>query len=196
VRSPATLRGRLHGRRLGDPVDIETAAGTRPVRGRLAAVSVRAAVAAGAWVGFALGLVVGGLLGATIVWFAGSILEWQRDLAFTFGIARRLLPLGDQIGLLRDIGSRWWFVIPAVTLAVAILSALVGGLLGGIFAAIYNRSPRHALVVVELPEGAPAARETVPGEPDAVPAAHQPGAVPSARKPVLHSAPHGDDREE
>ena len=151
-----------------------TAPGTRAVRGRLAGVSVRAALAAGAWVGFALGLVFGAVVGAVLVWFAGSIVEWQRDLAFTFGVARRLLPLGDQIGLLRDVEARWWLVIPGVALAIAALASIVGALLGGIFAAIYNRSPRHALIVVELPDGP----------------------VPSPADPVLHSAPHGDDREE
>lgn len=148
----ARLGGRLRGRRLGDPVDLPTSPGTRAVRGRLAAVSVRAALAAGAWVGFALGLVFGAVLGGALVWFAGAVVDWQRDLAFTLGVARGLLPFGDQIGLLRDLESRWWIVIPGVAVAVALLSALVGALLGGIFAAIYNRSPRHALVVVELPE--------------------------------------------
>jgi hypothetical protein len=167
---------RLRGRRLGDPVDIPTAPGTRAVRGRLAAVSVRAALAAGAWVGFALGIVFGALVGGSLVWFAGAVVDWQRDLAFTLGVARRLLPFGDQVGLLRDIEARWWLVVPGVAAVVAAVSALVGALLGGSFAALYNRSPRHALVVVELPE--------------------QPTAVQDAREPVLHSAPHGDDREE
>lgn len=151
MRSPARVGRRLYGRRLGDPVDIATAPGTRAVRGRLAAVSVRAALAAGAWVGFALGLVFGAVTGAVLVWFAGSVVDWQRDLAFTLGVTRRLLPFGDQIGLLRDIEARWWLVIPAVAVVVAALAALVGALLGGIFAALYNRSPRHALIVVELP---------------------------------------------
>lgn len=150
-RSPARLGRRLRGRRLGDPVDLATAPGTRPVRGRLAGVSVRAALAAGAWVGFALGLVSGAVVGGALVWFAGSVLDWQRDLAFTFGVTRQLLPFGDQLGLLRDLETRWWLVIPVVALAVAFVAALVGALLGGIFAAAYNRSPRHALIVVELP---------------------------------------------
>jgi hypothetical protein len=37
-------------------------------------------------------------------------------------------------------------------LAVALLSALFIGLIGALLAAAYNRSPRHANVVVELPE--------------------------------------------
>lgn len=151
MRRPLTLRRVLSGRRLGDPVDLPGDPNARAVRGRLAAVSVRASVGAGAWVGFALGVVLGVLLGGAAVWFAGAVLDWQRDLAFTFGVARRLLPFGDQVGLLRDLGARWWLVIPAAGLIVGALGALVGALLGGILGAAYNRSPRHALVVVELP---------------------------------------------
>jgi hypothetical protein len=36
--------------------------------------------------------------------------------------------------------------------AVGLLAALIGGLVGALLAAAYNRSPRHASVVVELPE--------------------------------------------
>ena len=169
MRSSGRIGGRLQGRRLGDPVALPVAPGTRAVRGRLAAVSVRAALAAGAWVGLALGLFLGAAIGAGVVWFSGAVVDWQRDLAFTFGVARRLLPFGDQLGLLRELEVRWWLVIPGMALAVGAIAALVGALLGGIFAAAYNRSPRHALVVVELPDGA---------------------------NPVLHSAPHGEDREE
>jgi hypothetical protein len=148
---PPTLRRILTGRRLGDPVDLAVDPNIRAVRGRLAAVSVRASSGAGAWVGFALGLVAGMLLGGVFVWFAGAVLDWQRDLAFTFGVARRLLPFGDQLGLLRDIQARWWLVVPGTGLLVGLLGAIVGLLLGGILGAAYNRSPRHALVVVELP---------------------------------------------
>ena len=123
----------------------------RLVRGRLAAVSVRASFGAGAWVGGALGLVIGAVLGAILAWFAGTLLEWQRDLAFTLGVARALLPLGDQVGALRWISSTWYAVIPATAIVVAIVSGLIGGLVGALIAAAYNRSPRHAAVVVELP---------------------------------------------
>jgi hypothetical protein len=180
IARPMTLGRTLHGRRLGDPVDLPGDPNARAVRGRLAAVSVRASLGAGAWVGFALGLVLGVLLGGALVWFSGAVLDWQRDLAFTFGVARRLLPFGDQLGLLRDIGARWWLVIPGAGIIVGLLGALVGALLGGILAAAYNRSPRHALVVVELPRHV--------GPPVDVP--------PSAPDPVLHSRPHGADREE
>ena len=123
----------------------------RLVRGRLAAVSVRASFGAGAWVGGALGLVIGAVLGAILAWFAGTLLQWQRDLAFTLGVARALLPLGDQIGALRWISSTWYAVIPAAALLLALVAGLIGGLIGALIAAAYNRSPRHAAVVVELP---------------------------------------------
>ena len=42
-------------------------------------------------------------------------------------------------------------VIPIVALVVALVAGLIGGLIGALIAAAYNRSPRHAAVVVELP---------------------------------------------
>jgi hypothetical protein len=180
---PPTLRRILSGRRLGDPVDLVVDPNIRAVRGRLAAVSVRASLAAGAWVGFALGLVLGMLIGGVLVWFAGAVLDWQRDLAFTFGVARRLLPFGDQLGLLRDIQARWWIVVPGAGFIVGVLGATVGLLLGGILAAAYNRSPRHALVVVELP------RQVAP--PVVEPAA---AATVTARDPAADTAPSSSRR--
>lgn len=126
----------------------------RLVRGRLAGVSVRASFGAGMWVGITLGLVIGSVLGALLAWFAGTILSWQRDLAFTLGVARALLPLGDQVGALRWISTTWYLAIPAFALAFAVVAGLVGGLIGALLAAAYNRSPRHAAVVVELPDSA------------------------------------------
>jgi hypothetical protein len=124
----------------------------RLVRGRLAAVSVRATFGAGLWVGLTIGLVIGAVIGALLVWFSGTVLDWQRELAFTLGVARTLLPLGDQVGALRWISSTWYLVIPAVAVVVAVVLALFGGLIGAVLAAAYNRSPRHAAVVVELPD--------------------------------------------
>ena len=124
----------------------------RLVRGRLAAVSVRASFVAGAWVGGSLGLVLGAIVGALLAWTAGTILGWQRDLAFTLGVARALLPLGDQVGALRWISTNWYLVIPAAAIVVAAVAAIVGGLVGALLAAVYNRSPRHAAVVVEIPD--------------------------------------------
>ena len=182
---PPTLRRILTGRRLGDPVDLVVDPNIRAVRGRLAAVSVRASGGAGAWVGFALGLVVGMILGGILVWFAGAVLDWQRDLAFTFGVARRLLPFGDQLGLLRDIQARWWLVVPGTGLIVGVLGATVGLLLGAILAAAYNRSPRHALVVVELPrQVAPPVLESAKPS-----LADEPVANPAPAKPTRRRAP-------
>jgi uncharacterized membrane-anchored protein YhcB (DUF1043 family) len=124
----------------------------RLVRGRLAGVSVRASFGAGLWVGIMIGLVLGAVLGALLAWFSATVLDWQRDLAFTLGVARTLLPLGDQGDLLRWITGTWYLVIPLAAFAVAAITGLVGGLIGALLAASYNRSPRHAAVVVELPE--------------------------------------------
>jgi hypothetical protein len=138
----------------------------RLVRGRLAGVSVRASFGAGMWVGLTLGLVAGSILGALLAWMAGTILSWQRDLAFTLGVARTLLPLGDQVAALRWISTTWFLVIPAVAVAVAIIAGLVGGLVGALMAAAYNRSPRHAAVIVELPDDAEAAISPATAEGD------------------------------
>jgi len=91
------------------------------------------------------------LSGCLPVGTAGTLLEWQRDLAFTLGVARALLPLGDQVGALRWVSTAWYIVIPATALVVATFAGLTGGLIGTLIAAGYNRSPRHAAVVVELP---------------------------------------------
>jgi hypothetical protein len=124
----------------------------RLVRGRLAAVSVRASFGAGMWVGLMVGLVLGAILGALLAWFAGTVLDWQRELAFTLGVARTLLPLGDQVEALRWISSTWYLVVPIAAVLTAVVVGVVGGLIGALLAAAYNRSPRHAAVVVELPE--------------------------------------------
>jgi phosphoglycolate phosphatase len=124
----------------------------RLVRGRLAAVSVWASLGAGAWVGAAIGLVLGALAGALLAWFAGVGLGWQRELAFTLGVNRSLLPLGDQIPALRWLSANWFLVVPLAALVGALVTSVVGGLIGALLAAAYNRSPRHASVVVELPD--------------------------------------------
>lgn len=124
----------------------------RHVRGRLAGVSVRASFGAGWWVGATLGLVLGAILGALLAWLAGTMLGWQRDLAFTLGVARTLLPLGDQLDALRWISTTWYLVIPITALVVASIAGVIGGLIGSLMAVAYNRSPRHASVIVELPE--------------------------------------------
>lgn len=122
------------------------------VHGRFAAVSVRAAFLAGMWVGLILGVVMGALLGALLVWFAGTVLDWQRDLGFTLGITRALLPFGDQIAALRWISVTWWAIVPAGAVVIGILGALVSGSIGALLAAVYNRSPRHAGVLLHIDE--------------------------------------------
>jgi hypothetical protein len=122
------------------------------VRGRVVAVSVRAAMIAGGWIGFALGLVAGCVLGATAAWFAGAILSWQRDLSLTLGVTEQLLPFGGQLPVLQRVEADWYFVIPFAGLVVGLFAAVVGALIGGLVAAAYNRSPFGVQVVVEVPE--------------------------------------------
>lgn len=125
------------------------------VSGRVLAISVRAAIIAGGWTGFALGLVAGCLLGAFLAWFAGAILGWQRDLSLTLGVTEQLLPFGSQIPLLERVRAGWFIVVPFVGLVSGLFAAIVGGLIGGLVAASYNRSPFGVQVVVEVPNQAP-----------------------------------------
>jgi hypothetical protein len=76
------------------------------------------------------------------------VLDWQRDLAFTLGVARRLLPFGDQVALLRNVDSLWFVVIPGVAIVLAFVAAVFGGMLGALVAAAYNRSSRHVRISV------------------------------------------------
>ena len=122
------------------------------VHGRVIALSIRAAMVAGAWIGFALGLVAGCVLGAALAWFAGAILSWQRDLSLTLGVTEQLLPFGSQVPLLQRIQSDWFIVIPFAGLLVGVFTAMVGGLIGGLVAVSYNRSPYGVQVIVEVPE--------------------------------------------
>lgn len=124
----------------------------RQVNGRVVVVSVRAALIAGAWIAFPLGLVAGCVLGAGLSWFAGAVLSWQSQLSLTLGVTEQLLPFGSQVPLLDRVRSDWYLVIPAVGLSVGIFAALVGALIGGLVAASYNRSPFGVRVTVEVPE--------------------------------------------
>lgn len=128
------------------------------VSGRVVALSVRAAIIAGAWIAFGLGLVTGAVLGAALAWFAGAILSWQRDLSLTLGVTEQLLPFGTQIPVLQRIQSDWFIVVPFAGLLVGLFAALVGGLIGGLVAASYNRSPFGVEVVVEVPDSTPGIR--------------------------------------
>jgi hypothetical protein len=123
-----------------------------PVRGRVVAVSIRAALIAGGWIGFALGLVSGCVLGAIVSWFSGAILSWQRDLTFTVGVTEQLLPFGNQIPVLQRLEADWFIVIPIIGLLVGVFAAMVGALIGGLVAVSYNRSPFGVRVVVEVPD--------------------------------------------
>ncbi len=125
------------------------------VSGRVVALSVRAALIAGGWIGFALGVVAGCVLGAALAWFAGAILSWQRDLSLTLGVTAQLLPFGSQVPVLERIQSDWFIVVPLAGLLVGLFAAAVGGLIGGLVAASYNRSPFGVEVVVEVPDQAP-----------------------------------------
>ena len=125
------------------------------VSGRVVTVSVRAAMIAGAWIGFGLGVVTGCVLGAALAWFAGAILNWQRDLGLTLGVTEQLLPFGSQIPVLQRLQSDWFIVVPFAGVLVGIFAALVGGLIGGLVAASYNRSPFGVQVVVEVPDQVP-----------------------------------------
>ncbi|MEO6796609.1 MAG: hypothetical protein ABI401_00195 [Candidatus Dormibacter sp.] len=124
----------------------------RQVNGRVVVVSVRAAMIAGAWIAFPLGLVAGCVLGAGLSWFAGAVLSWQLQLSLTLGVTEQLLPFGSQVPLLDIVRSDWYLVIPAIGLSVGIFAALVGALIGGLVAASYNRSPFGVRVTVEVPE--------------------------------------------
>lgn len=134
---------------------------------------------AGAWAGFALGLLVGAPIGAFIAWLAGAVLGWQRDLAFTLGIARNLLPFGDQVGVLRSISANWMLVIPAAALATAAAGAIVLAFVGAILAAAYNSTGGHASVVVALdrPEKPPVEDEQGQPAEAAAPTAASAGAT-------------------
>jgi hypothetical protein len=104
----------------------------------LVRLSIRSAMFAGAITGFVFGLFAGATLGAIVSWFAGAIIEWQAQLGYSLGIAQQLLPLGDQINSLETISDKWYFVIPAVGLAVGVLGAFMGLLAGGLWAALVN----------------------------------------------------------
>jgi hypothetical protein len=125
------------------------------VSGRVVALSVRAAMIAGGWIGFALGLVTGCVLGAALAWFAGAILSWQRDLQLTTGVVEQLLPFGNQVPVLQRLQADWFIVVPVAGLLVGLFAAAVGGLIGGLVAASYNRSPFGVRVVVEVPDQGP-----------------------------------------
>ncbi|MDQ6709678.1 MAG: hypothetical protein M3Z11_03880 [Candidatus Dormibacteraeota bacterium] len=123
----------------------------RQVHGRVVVLSVRAAMIAGAWIAFPLGLVAGCILGAGIAWFAGAVLAWQVQLSLTLGVTEQLLPFGSQQPLLESIRSSWYLVIPVVGIAFGVFAGVLGALIAGLVAASYNRSPFGVRVTVEVP---------------------------------------------
>jgi hypothetical protein len=118
---------------------------------RVRIVSLRFALGSGAVVGFVVGLFVGSVLGAVTSWFAGALLDWQRQLSFTLGVTTELLPLGEQQGVLEVLQSGWWIVTPVSGLVVGILSGLAGALGTALMAAIFNRFGQGTEVTVEGP---------------------------------------------
>jgi hypothetical protein len=136
------------------------------VPGRILAISVRAAMIAGGWIGFALGVVTGCVAGAVLTWLSGAVLGWEHDLSLTLGVTQQLLPFGDQLTVLQRIQANWFIVIPFIGLVVGLFAALVGGLIGGLVAASYNRSPFAVEVVVELPGDPPPRPAPARGAPE------------------------------
>lgn len=126
--------------------------GRPAIRGRIAAVSLRAAMSFGAAAGIAIGLVLGSLTGALLTWGASAILAWQRQLSFTTGVSERLLPFGDTIPILHAIQDLWFLVVPTVALLSAIAGAIFGAVIGGLLGAVYNRSALRAPVAIEVDE--------------------------------------------
>jgi hypothetical protein len=137
---------------------------------------------AGAWAGFALGLLVGAPIGGFVSWLAGAVLGWQRDLAFTLGIARNLLPFGDQVGVLRSISANWLLVIPAAALATAAAGAIVLAFVGAILAAAYNSTGGHASVVVALDRVEVSRAEDETRQPEDAPASTSAGGSASGAR--------------
>jgi hypothetical protein len=135
------------------------------VRARVTSVSLVSAMASGAIGGLVFGLFLGALLGALASWFAGAVLDWERQLGFSLGVTQQLLPFGNQISVLEPVADLWYVVVPAGALIVGLLAAMVGGLAGGLWAALVNRgvtsievtvasqeAPEHRAIVRSLPD--------------------------------------------
>jgi len=97
------------------------------------------------------------LVHSNLGWFAGAVLDWERQLGFSLGVTQQLLPFGDQISGLEPVADLWYVVVPAGALIVGLLAAMVGGLAGGLWAALVNRGFTSIEVTV-APEEAPAHR--------------------------------------
>jgi hypothetical protein len=123
------------------------------VRTRVTGVSLGSAAAAGAVAGFVIGLFVGALLGALASWFAGAVVDWERQLGFSLGVTQQLLPFGDQVSALQPVADLWYVVVPIGALVVGCISAIIGGLAGGLWAALVNRGLTTIEVMVATPVG-------------------------------------------
>jgi hypothetical protein len=128
-------------------------------------------MAGGAVSGFVAGFFAGTVLGAVLVWFAGAVLDWHRQLGFTLGVTEDLLPLGEQIGVLQVASDLWWIVVPGTGILVGLLTALIGLLAGGLMAALFNRFGHGLLLDVEVAEPGESLAAVPP--PDGVPTAQR-----------------------
>jgi hypothetical protein len=143
----------------------------RLVRGRLAAVSVRDAARAGAWIGLALGLAIGAAVGIIVAWLAGAVLDWEAELSATYGIAGNLLPLGGHAGgPLRTLSDLWWVVIPVAAIACGALTSILGALAASLVAVGFNaRRPEGLFEGADDAGAGPGSRGGGPGSPGAGP---------------------------
>lgn len=139
---------------------------------RIARLPLWPLMAGGAVSGFVAGLFAGTVLGAVLVWFAGAVLDWHRQLGFTLGVTEDLLPLGEQIGVLQVASDLWWVVVPGTGILVGLLTGLIGLLAGGLMAALFNRFGAGLVLDVEVPEAGEAPAAAGPA-PDGVPAAER-----------------------
>ncbi|HEX4215100.1 MAG TPA: hypothetical protein VIA06_17405 [Candidatus Dormibacteraeota bacterium] len=112
---------------------------SRLTRVRVVGVSVPWAMVNGAIIGFVPGLFIGCLIGAGVCWGAGTVLDWQRELAFTLGVTQQLLPFGDQAPVLQQVSQSWQVVIPICGGIFGVFWALIGTLAAGVVAAVMNR---------------------------------------------------------
>lgn len=123
--------------------------GTRSVA-RLVRFPVAGGLVLGAWIGFALGLLLGTIVAALAVWFADAVLLWERDLSYTLGVGQELLPFGDQVPTLETVRSWWYLFIPAVGLLLSVLMACFGALVGALLSIAYNHLPLHGRFTIEV----------------------------------------------
>lgn len=176
-RRPSGGPGTPQGAIMGPHAGAEVAAGTplgppadpRLARGRLAAVSVRDAARAGAWIGLALGLAIGAAVGVIVAWLAGVVLDWEAELSATYGIAGNLLPLGGHAGgPLRTLSDLWWVVIPIVAIACGALTSILGALAASLVAVGFNaRRPEGLFEVTDDAAAGPGSPGAGPGSPGA-----------------------------